>query len=59
MSFCAAARDSTWAEWHYFNVVLDADRWVYVTLMVAGELDTPGRWGGRVLRVRSVLRDPR
>jgi hypothetical protein len=45
----AAARDSTWAEWHYFNVVLDADRWVYVTLMVAGRMDTPGKWGGRVL----------
>ncbi|HEX7241604.1 MAG TPA: hypothetical protein VF263_15100, partial [Longimicrobiaceae bacterium] len=45
----AAARDSTWAEWHYFNVVLDRDRWVYVTLMVAGRMDTPGKWGGRVL----------
>lgn len=45
----ATARDSTWAEWHYFNVVLAPDRWVYVTLMVAGRLDTPGRWGGRVL----------
>lgn len=45
----AAVGDSTWAEWHYFNVVLDDDRWVYVTLMVAGEIGTPGRWGGRVL----------
>ncbi|MBV9774054.1 MAG: hypothetical protein JO040_08900, partial [Gemmatimonadetes bacterium] len=45
----ATARDSTWAEWHYFNVVLAPDRWVYVTLMVAGRLDTPGKWGGRVL----------
>ncbi|HEX2189141.1 MAG TPA: hypothetical protein VHG51_09610 [Longimicrobiaceae bacterium] len=45
----AAARDSSWAEWHYFNVVLDRDRWVYVTLMVGGRMDTPGRWGGRVL----------
>lgn len=42
-------RDSTWAEWHYFNVVLDERRWVYVTLMVAGEVGVPGRWGGRVL----------
>ncbi len=42
-------RDSTWAEWHYFNVVLDDDRWVYVTLMVAGEVGVPGRWGGRIL----------
>jgi hypothetical protein len=45
----AAARDSTWAEWHYFNLVLDERRWVYVTLMVAGQVAVPGRWGGRVL----------
>jgi hypothetical protein len=42
-------RDSTWAEWHYFNVVLDSARWIYATLMVAGEVGVPGRWGGRVL----------
>jgi hypothetical protein len=42
-------RDSTWAEWHYFNVVLDEGRWVYATLMVAGEVGVPGRWGGRIL----------
>jgi hypothetical protein len=42
-------RDSTWAEWHYFNVVLDEGRWIYATLMVAGEVGVPGRWGGRVL----------
>lgn len=42
-------RDSTWAEWHYFNVVLDDTRWVYVTLMVGGEVGVPGRWGGRIL----------
>jgi hypothetical protein len=42
-------RDSTWAEWHYFNVVLDERRWVYATLMVAGEVGVPGRWGGRIL----------
>jgi hypothetical protein len=44
-----AGRDSTWAEWHYFNVVLAPDRWLYLTLMVAGEVGVPGRWGGRVL----------
>lgn len=44
-----SVRDSTWAEWHYFNVVLDERRWVYVTLMVAGEVGVPGRWGGRIL----------
>jgi hypothetical protein len=42
-------RDSTWAEWHYFNVVLDERQWMYVTLMVAGEVGVPGRWGGRIL----------
>ncbi|HEV2147764.1 MAG TPA: hypothetical protein VGR37_10210 [Longimicrobiaceae bacterium] len=45
----AAARDSTWAEWHYFNVSLDRDRWLYVMLIVGGRMDTPGRWGGRML----------
>jgi hypothetical protein len=51
----AAASDSTWAEWHYFNVVLGERRWLYVTLMVAGRVDTPGRWGGRILL---TVRDP-
>ncbi|HEX2204811.1 MAG TPA: hypothetical protein VHG91_15995 [Longimicrobium sp.] len=61
------ALDSTWAEWHYFNVVLDARRWVYVTLMVGGRVGEPGRWGGRVLLTvrepdgahRSLTRDLR
>ena len=44
-----AARDSTWAEWHYFNVVLSPDRWVYATLMVGGRVRQPGQWGGRIL----------
>ena len=44
-----SVRDSTWAEWHYFNIVLDDRRWVYATLMVAGEVGVPGRWGGRIL----------
>ncbi|HEX6371565.1 MAG TPA: hypothetical protein VF006_21780 [Longimicrobium sp.] len=48
-------RDSTWAEWHYFNVVLDEGRWVYATLMVAGEVGVPGRWGGRILL---TIREP-
>ena len=51
----AVANDSTWAEWHYFNVVLSEQRWVYVTLMVAGRVGTPGRWGGRIL---VTVRDP-
>jgi hypothetical protein len=45
----AAARDSTWAEWHYFNVVLDPDRWIYLTFTIGGRVREPGRWGGGVL----------
>jgi hypothetical protein len=45
----AVAGDSTWAEWHYFNVVLDAERWIYVTLMIGGRVGVAGEWGGRVL----------
>jgi hypothetical protein len=45
----AAAKDSTWAEWHYFNVVLDEERWVYITLAVGGRVGTPGQWGGQIL----------
>ncbi|HEX5724252.1 MAG TPA: hypothetical protein VFX98_02230 [Longimicrobiaceae bacterium] len=45
----AAAGDSTWAEWHYFNLVLDERRWLYVTLMVGGRVGVPGQWGGRIL----------
>jgi len=44
-----AAGDSTWAEWHYFNVLLpDSGGWLYLTYMIAGEVPT-GRWGGRLL----------
>ncbi len=44
-----AAADSTWAEWHYFNVLLpDESAWLYLTYMVAGEVPA-GRWGGRLL----------
>lgn len=45
----AAAGDSTWAEWHYFNVMLpDGEGWLYLTYMVAGEVPD-GEWGGRLL----------
>jgi hypothetical protein len=43
-----AAGDSTWAEWHYFNVVLAPDRWVYVALIIRGRVGTPGEWRGEV-----------
>jgi hypothetical protein len=45
----AAARDSTWAEWHYFNVVLDEHRWIYLTFMVTGRMADPDGWEGRIL----------
>jgi hypothetical protein len=44
--------DSTWAEWHYFNLVVAPDEWWYVTFMVAGEVTLAprsDRWGGRIL----------
>ena len=48
-------RDTTWAEWHYFNVLWpDGGEWLYLTFMVAGDLG--GRWGGRLLATR-VRRD--
>lgn len=44
-----AAGDSTWAEWHYFNLLSpDGESWLYLTYLVGGDL-RGGRWGGRVL----------
>lgn len=45
-------RDSTWGEWHYFNLVTGPDEWWYVTFLVGGEVDLDPRsrrWGGRML----------
>src|SRR5689334_6055773 len=45
----SARGDSTWGEWHYFNVVSsDHKRWAYVSLIVGG-LVPDGPWGGQVL----------
>lgn len=46
--------DSTWGEWHYFNLVTGPAEWWYVTYLIGGEvsLDSsarPARWGGRLL----------
>lgn len=49
----AAAQDKTWAEWHYFNVMLPDSGWLYLTYMVGGDVPD-GRWGGRVLATRVV-----
>jgi hypothetical protein len=41
--------DSTWGEWHYFNVFSsDRRRWAYVSLIVGGRVPH-GTWGGQVL----------
>ena len=40
--------DSTWGEWHYFNVVTSPEEWWYITYLIGGEVPT-GKWGGQVL----------
>ena len=40
--------DSTWGEWHYFNVVTGPNEWWYITYLVGGEVPS-GKWGGQVL----------
>jgi hypothetical protein len=45
----SARGDSTWGEWHYFNVVSnDHKHWAYISLIVGGVVPD-GRWGGQVL----------
>jgi hypothetical protein len=46
-----ARRDSTWGEWHYFNIVPSDDEWWYVSYLVGGEVPD-GRWGGQLLVTR-------
>jgi hypothetical protein len=44
--------DSTWGEWHYFNLLTGPEEWWYVTFRVEGEVsltERGGRWGGRML----------
>ena len=48
-----AAQDTTWAEWHYFNILLPDSGWLYLTYMVAGAVPE-GRWEGRILATRVV-----
>ncbi len=41
--------DSTWAEWHYFNLFWpDEERWLYLSYILGGDLSSD-RWGGLVL----------
>lgn len=45
--------DSTWGEWHYFNLVTGPSEWWYITYLIGGEVSLPpgpeSRWGGRML----------
>ncbi len=43
-----AQGDSTWAEWQYFNVVVTAREWWYITLLVAGDPSST-HFGGQLL----------
>jgi hypothetical protein len=40
--------DSTWGEWHYFNVVTAPNEWWYITYLIGGAINA-GSWGGQVL----------
>lgn len=43
------AEDSTWAEWHYFNLVAPGgEKWLYLTYLAGGDLASGGG-GGQVL----------
>lgn len=44
-----ARDDTTWGEWHYFNILsADHRRWTYISLIVGGRVPE-GPWGGQVL----------
>jgi hypothetical protein len=43
-----SVRDSSWGEWHYFNVTAGPGEWWYVSYLLGGEIPD-GRWGGQML----------
>lgn len=45
----SAIGDSTWAEWHYFNVTTSDGSWIYLTLALNGRIGVEGEWGGGIL----------
>jgi len=49
--FHPSIADSTWAEWHYFNVAPGPDEWWYLTYLVGGDRTTD-RAGGQLLVTR-------
>jgi hypothetical protein len=40
--------DSSWGEWHYFNLSVGPQEWWYITYLVGGRV-LRGRWGGQLL----------
>ena len=40
--------DSTWGEWHYFNLLTGVNEWWYITYLIGGEVPA-GEWGGQLL----------
>jgi hypothetical protein len=40
--------DSSWGEWHYFNLVTSPREWWYITYLLGGEIPR-GKWGGQLL----------
>ena len=45
----AARGDSTWGEWHYFNILWPGGRkWAFISFVVGGAVPD-GKWGGQVL----------
>ncbi len=45
----ASRSDSTWAEWHYFNLLWPGEgRWLYLSYILGGDV-LGGHWGGIVL----------
>ena len=44
----STANKSSWAEWHYFNVLsADGKHWAFISFIVAGDV-TSDKWGGSV-----------
>ena len=44
-----ARNDTSWAEWHYFNLLWPGGRkWAFVSFIVGGDIPA-GKWGGQVL----------